>query len=137
MEGPGTLRLMGPTFELEGRVLNLSSPWLVPAMIASFVLLILPAYFLLGEPGLFLLLGLEVALLAVDFRRKTTGWRYPIRPPFGTRCQLSLGSPVCEVTLLLDEVVINGGSRPPTIQFQFDRKHLPTIQAGLFSLTHG
>lgn len=98
-------------------------------------MLVLPAYFLLDEVGTLLLLAGEIALLIADFRQEARGRPYRIQPPFETRYRLSRSPCSFEVMLALDTIVIGDGTRPPTIQFQFEGKHLPTVEAGLFHLT--
>jgi hypothetical protein len=121
LRGKGVVSIDDGKVVLRGKVYRLTAWWLrVGAPLLLF--LTVPLFFALKDFGLWLGLSSVIGLVVADFVQRRRGRAYSLRVP--AKCEVThfRNAETTHVRLVLDRFVVNGGSRPPIVEFDIQTR---------------
>lgn len=137
LEGEGRATEEHGRLVLRGKVFRLTAWWL--KVLAPIALLATGALYValqgvdLEHVGLYLGLGLTLALVVADFVQQRAGRDYALEVPRPCAYRLEIVGARCVLLLHLDEFVVGGGRRPPAVQMELEAAAAPRIERLLTS----
>ncbi len=131
MEGQGSVGVDDGRVFVRGRVYKLTAWWL---KVGAPLLILLTGYLAIAirHGGVWLGLGLVLALVGADVYQRHAGRSYSLRIPKKCGYHIDTFEDATHVEIQLDRFVVGGGSRPPVVRFRMEtgdakRLELPDV----------